>query len=79
MIKFSDLIRPNSGRSSTRYVGIVSLYALIALAAVVLMLPHEIPRNNADILSSIAYTLGAVVIGVFVKTAFEKVEPPKME
>ena len=72
MIKFEELIKPNSGKSSTRYVGIVSLYSLIAMAITVLCLRYEIPRNNADILSSIAYTFGAVVIGVFVKTAFEK-------
>ena len=77
MIRFSELIKPNSGKSSTRYVGIVSLYALIVLATIVIVLSWagiEIPRNNASILESIAYTFGAVVIGVFVKTAFEKKE-----
>ena len=83
MITFSELIRPNSGKSSSRYVGIFSLYALILMGAVVILLSWlgiEIPKNNAGILESIAYTLGAVVVGVFVKTAFEKkVEPQKIE
>ena len=74
MVRFSELIRPNSGKSSTRYVGIVSLYALMALGVVVLVFScfKEIPHNNASILESIAYTLGAVVVGVFAKTAFER-------
>lgn len=74
MIRFSELIKPNSGQSSTRYVGIVSLYALMALGVVVLVFScfKEIPHNNASILESIAYTLGAVVVGVFAKTAFER-------
>ena len=74
MIRFSELIKPNSGKSSTRYVGIVSLYALMVLGVVVLVFScfKEIPHNNASILESIAYTLGAVVVGVFAKTAFEK-------
>lgn len=74
MVKFSELIKPNSGKSSTRYVGIVSLYALMVLGVVVLVFScfKEIPHNNASILESIAYTLGAVVVGVFAKTAFER-------
>ena len=76
MVRFSELIKPNSGKSSTRYVGIVSLYALMALGVVVLVFScfKEIPHNNASILESIAYTLGAVVVGVFAKTAFERKE-----
>lgn len=76
MVRFRELIRPNSGKSSTRYVGILSLYALILIGAIVLCLPYEIPKNNAVLLESIAYTLGAVVVGVFVKTAFERKETP---
>lgn len=74
MVRFSELIKPNSGQSSTRYVGIVSLYALMVLGVVVLVFScfKEIPHNNASILESIAYTLGAVVVGVFAKTAFER-------
>lgn len=81
MIRFSELIKPNSGKSSTRYVGIVSLYALMALGIVVLVFScfKEIPNNNASILESIAYTLGAVVVGVFVKTAFEKKSDKNIE
>lgn len=74
MVRFNELIKPNSGKSSTRYVGIVSLYALMVLGVVVLVFScfKEIPHNNASILESIAYTLGAVVVGVFAKTAFER-------
>lgn len=81
MVRFSELIKPNSGKSSTRYVGIVSLYALMALGIVVLVFScfKEIPNNNASILESIAYTLGAVVVGVFVKTAFEKKSDKNIE
>ncbi len=64
MAKFSKLITPNSGVSSTRYAGLVSLYVLIVMAAVVLAFSwfgNEIPRNNADLLQSIAYTPGVVV------------------
>lgn len=73
-IKFSELIKPNSGKSSTRYAGLVSLYSLVIIGLLVLVFSifKEIPRNNADILSSIAYTLGAVVLGAFTKTVFEK-------
>ena len=81
MIRFSELIKPNSGKSSARYVGIVSLYALMALGVVVLVFScfKEIPHNNASILESIAYTLGAVVVGVFAKTAFEKKSDKNIE
>lgn len=75
MIRFSELIRPNSGKSSTRYAGLVSLYVLIAMAAVVLVFSWcgvEIQRNNSDLLQSIAYTLGVVVAGAFVKMGLEK-------
>jgi hypothetical protein len=81
MVRFSELIKPNSGKSSTRYVGIVSLYALMALGVVVLVFScfKEIPHNNSVILESIAYTLGAVVVGVFAKTAFEKKSDKNIE
>ena len=74
-LSFLDLIRPGSGKSSTRYAGLVSLYVLIVMAAVVLAFSwfgKEIPRNNADLLQSIAYTLGLVITGAFVKMGFEK-------
>ena len=74
-LTFLDLIRPGSGKSSTRYVGLVSLYVLIVMAAVVLAFSwfgKEIPRNNADLLQSIAYTLGVVVAGAFIKMGLEK-------
>jgi len=76
MVKFSELIKPNSGKSSTRYVGIVSLYALISLGVSVMVFSmfKEIPHNNAMILESISYSLAGVVIGVFVKTAFDRKE-----
>ena len=77
MIRFIDLIKPNSGKSSTRYVGLISLYVLIAMAAVVFVYSWfgiELPRNNADLLQSIAYTLGLVVTGAFVKMGLEKRE-----
>ena len=32
----------------------------------------EIQRNNSDLLQSIAYTLGVVVAGAFVKMGLEK-------
>ena len=76
-LTFLDLIRPGSGKSSTRYVGLISLYVLIVMAAVVLVFSwfaKEIPRNNADLLQSIAYTLGLVVTGAFVKMGLEKRE-----
>ena len=81
MVRFSELIKPNSGKSSTRYVGITSLYALMVLGVVVLVFScfKEIPHNNASILESIAYTLGAVVVGVFAKTAFEKKSDKNIE
>lgn len=75
MARFNDLIRPNSGKSSTRYVGLISLYVLIAMVVVVFALSwfgKEIPRNNADLLQSIAYTLGFVVTGAFLKMGLEK-------
>lgn len=77
MARFSDLIKPNSGKSSTRYVGIISLYALLVMAVVVFVFSwfeKEIPRNNADLLQSIAYTLGLVVTGAFLKMGLEKRE-----
>ncbi|MFW9596788.1 MAG: hypothetical protein ACMV0Y_02450 [Paludibacter sp.] len=77
MIRFIDLIKPNSGKSSTRYAGLVSLYVLIVMAAVVLAFSwfgKEIPRNNADLMQSIAYTLGVVVAGAFIKMGLEKRE-----
>ena len=76
-LTFLELIRPGSGKSSTRYAGLVSLYVLIVMAAVVLAFSwfgKEIPRNNADLLQSIAYTLGAVVAGAFIKMGLEKRE-----
>jgi hypothetical protein len=75
MVKFSELIKPNSGKSSTRYVGIVSLWSLLVMAVLVFVFSwfmKEIPRNNADLLQSIAYTLGVVVTGAFVKMGLEK-------
>lgn len=75
MVRFSELIHPNSGKSSTRYVGLISLYVLIAMVVVVFALSwfgKEIPRNNADLLQSIAYTLGFVVTGAFLKMGLEK-------
>ena len=76
IITFLELIRPGSGKSSTRYAGLVSLYALIVMAALVLLMSlfKEIPRNNADLLQSIAYTLGFVVTGAFLKMGLEKRE-----
>lgn len=75
MAQFSKLITPNSGVSSTRYAGLVSLYVLIAMAVVVFVFSWfgvEIQRNNSDLLQSIAYTLGVVVAGAFVKMGLEK-------
>ena len=75
MAQFNKLITPNSGVSSTRYAGLVSLYVLIAMAIVVFAFSWcgvEIQRNNSDLLQSIAYTLGVVVAGAFVKMGLEK-------
>lgn len=72
---FLDLIRPNSGKSSTRFVGIVSLFFLLIMAVVVLAFSwfgKDIPRNNAELLQSISYTLGLVVTGAFLKMGLEK-------
>ena len=47
------------------------------MAAVVLAFSwfgKEIPRNNADLMQSIAYTLGVVVAGAFIKMGLEKRE-----
>ena len=77
MVRFRELIKPNSGKSSTRYVGVISLYALLVMAAIVLAFSwfgKELPRNNADLLQSIAYTLGLVVTGAFLKMGLEKRE-----
>lgn len=82
MARFNDLIRPNSGKSSTRFVGLISLYVLIIMASVVFVFSwfgKEIPRNNADLLQSIAYTLGVVVAGAFIKMGLEKRENKKEE
>jgi hypothetical protein len=80
MIRLTDLIKPNSGKSSTRFAGLTSLFSLVGMAITVLIMScfYEIPKNNAELLGDIAYTLGAVAIGVFVKTAFEK-KPIKIE
>ena len=74
MVKFTELIKPGSGKSSTRFVGIVSLYAIIIIMFIVIMLSAfniEIPKNNADIIESITFTLGGVVIGVFTKLGWD--------
>mgnify|MGYP003612706718 CR=1 FL=1 len=74
MVKFTELIKPGSGKSSTRYVGIVSLYAIIAIMFIMIILSAfeiEIPKNNSDIIESITYTLGGVVIGVFTKLGWD--------
>ena len=74
MVEFTELIKPGSGKSSTRYVGIVSLYAIIAIMFIMIILSAfeiEIPKNNSDIIESITYTLGGVVIGVFTKLGWD--------
>ena len=73
----SELITPGSGKSSTRAVGLISLLVLIFMVIVVFVLSwfgKELPRNNADLLQSIAYTLGFVVTGAFLKMGLEKRE-----
>ena len=74
MVKFTELIKPGSGKSSTRYVGIISLYAIIIIMFIVIILSAfdiEIPKNNSNIIESITYTLGGVVIGVFTKLGWD--------
>ncbi len=71
MIKDREIIDPKSKVSSKRYVGLQS-FRLLALLALVSLLPYEIPANNISLLNNIAFTLGGVVIGVFIGTAIEK-------
>ena len=71
MIKVRELLDPHSGVSSKRYVGLVSLYALLTIA-VVTLIPYTIPETNSRIIESICYTLGGTIIGVFIGTALEK-------
>ncbi|MGL4226427.1 MAG: hypothetical protein ACRCRR_02250 [Rickettsia sp.] len=71
MIKDREIIDPKSKVSSKRYVGLQS-FRLLALLALVSLLPYEIPASNISLLNNIAFTLGGVVIGVFIGTAIEK-------
>lgn len=71
MIKDREIIDPKSKVSSKRYVGLQSFRALVVLA-IVALLPWEIPTNNVSLLNNIAFTLGGIVVGVFIGTALEK-------
>lgn len=71
MIKDREIIDPKSKVSSKRYVGLQS-FRLLALLALVSLFPYEIPANNISLLNNIAFTLGGIVIGVFIGTAIEK-------
>jgi len=75
MIKERELLDPKSKVSSKRYVGLQSFRVLVVLA-IVALLPWEIPTNNVGLLNNIAFTLGGIVVGVFIGTAIEKKNNP---
>ncbi len=74
----NKLLDPRSTTSSKRFVGIVSLFTL-AVVAFVSLIPYTIPQTNASLLESICYTLGGVVIGVFIGSVYEKIKSNKDE